>query len=104
MVVMARLSGIPARYVEGYYLPTEKEKLDLYRITADRAHAWPELYIEGKGWVTFEPTPAYNPPQLQASENINPIGIDNEETEKPLEEIEEVFVGNRQDQTGLMVG
>jgi len=107
MVIMARLSGIPARYVEGYYLPTEKEKLDLYRITADRAHAWPELYIEGRGWVTYEPTPAYNPPQFQASENANPILIDNEETGKPNEEIEEVFVGNQQDQKrpyGLLIG
>ena len=22
------------------------------------AHAWPELYFEGVGWVRFEPTPA----------------------------------------------
>ena len=23
------------------------------------AHAWPEVYIEGLGWIPFEPTPDY---------------------------------------------
>lgn len=23
------------------------------------AHAWPEVYFEGKGWIPFEPTPGY---------------------------------------------
>lgn len=59
MVVMARIAGIPARYVEGYLLPEQRDRHGVYRVTADRAHAWPELFIEGVGWMTFEPTPAY---------------------------------------------
>ena len=28
-----------------------------HRVTSDRAHSWPELYLNGVGWVPFEPTP-----------------------------------------------
>ena len=28
-------------------------------VTANMAHAWPEVYIEGIGWLPFEPTPEY---------------------------------------------
>jgi hypothetical protein len=28
-------------------------------VTAQMTHAWPEVYIEGVGWIPFEPTPGY---------------------------------------------
>ncbi|WP_345710563.1 DUF3488 and transglutaminase-like domain-containing protein, partial [Kineococcus glutinatus] len=56
MAVMARSLGIPARVAIGF-LPGE-EQGDTWRISAQDAHAWPELYFEGSGWVRFEPTPA----------------------------------------------
>lgn len=56
-VLLARASGIPARYVEGYCVPVEdKEETAVY---SDMAHAWPEAYISGVGWIPFEPTPGY---------------------------------------------
>lgn len=56
-VLMARAEGIPARYVQGYRIPVEQSGRT--RITSDMAHAWPEAYIEGVGWIAFEPTPGY---------------------------------------------
>lgn len=56
-VLLARAEGIPARYVQGYYIPVGKEMQ--ITVTSDMAHAWPEVYIEGKGWLIYEPTPGY---------------------------------------------
>lgn len=57
MAVMARALGIPARVAVGF-LPGNKEVDNTYSVKLTDAHAWPELYFEGAGWVRFEPTPA----------------------------------------------
>ncbi|WP_061299151.1 transglutaminase family protein [Herbidospora cretacea] len=54
--VMARILGIPSRVSIGYTGGTKSEGRWIVR-THD-AHAWPELYFEGAGWLTFEPTPS----------------------------------------------
>ena len=59
MVILLRSIGIPARYVEGYVLPSEQIFEDVYAITNQNAHAWVEVYFEGFGWMAFEPTSAY---------------------------------------------
>jgi transglutaminase-like putative cysteine protease len=56
MAVMARILNIPARVAVGF-LPGTLDKNGWYDVTAKDAHAWPELYFEGVGWVRFEPTP-----------------------------------------------
>ena len=57
MVVLARAAGIPARLVTGY-AAGHLVGAHFVVTTAD-AHAWPELFIGGRGWVTFEPTPSF---------------------------------------------
>lgn len=59
MAVMLRLEGIPSRYVEGY-LAHEEVEPGMYEISHENAHAWVEAFIEPVGWMTFEPTPAYD--------------------------------------------
>jgi transglutaminase-like putative cysteine protease len=56
MAIMARLSGIPSRVAVGF---TRGEPADdgTYTVTTHDAHAWPELYFSGFGWLPFEPTP-----------------------------------------------
>ena len=56
-VLLARAEGIPARYVEGFCVPVEGGQETV--VYSDMAHAWPEAYIEGVGWIPFEPTPGY---------------------------------------------
>jgi transglutaminase-like putative cysteine protease len=56
MALMARQLGIPARVAVGF-LPGEQQDDGSWAITAADAHAWPELYFHGVGWVRFEPTP-----------------------------------------------
>ena len=57
MAVMARSLGIPARVAVGF-LPGSEQADGSYRISLQDAHAWPELYFEGVGWMRFEPTPS----------------------------------------------
>lgn len=56
-VLLARAEGFPARYVQGFCVPITKGKETV--VYSYMAHAWPEIYIEGKGWIPFEPTPGY---------------------------------------------
>jgi len=56
-VLLARAEGIPARYVQGYCVPALGEKEAA--VYSNMAHAWPEAYLEGVGWIPFEPTPGY---------------------------------------------
>jgi transglutaminase-like putative cysteine protease len=56
MVMMARASGIPARMAIGF-LPGTVDR-GTYTVRASDAHAWPELYFNGIGWLRFEPTPS----------------------------------------------
>ncbi|GAA3626373.1 DUF3488 and transglutaminase-like domain-containing protein [Kineosporia mesophila] len=56
MAVMARQLGIPARVAVGF-LPGSVQTQNTRIISSRDAHAWPELYFAGVGWVRFEPTP-----------------------------------------------
>ncbi|HTA04269.1 MAG TPA: DUF3488 and transglutaminase-like domain-containing protein [Streptosporangiaceae bacterium] len=55
--VLARLAGIPSRIAVGYTGGTPAGHATWQVTTAD-AHAWPELYFPGEGWLRFEPTPS----------------------------------------------
>ncbi|MDQ1288948.1 MAG: hypothetical protein QG622_2514 [Actinomycetota bacterium] len=57
MAVMARTLGIPSRVGVGF-LPGTKRSDGTWEISVKDAHAWPELYFDGVGWVRFEPTPS----------------------------------------------
>lgn len=57
MVMMARSLDIPARMSVGF-LAGSATDADTFVIQGGDAHAWPELWFPGAGWVRFEPTPA----------------------------------------------
>ena len=54
-VALLRAMGIPARYVAGYLVRTERGQWTT--VTTDDAHAWAEFYLPGLGWVPLESTP-----------------------------------------------
>jgi transglutaminase-like putative cysteine protease len=58
MAVLARQVGIPSRIVVGYTGGTSiSGSHGRWQVTTADAHAWPELYFAGEGWLRFEPTP-----------------------------------------------
>lgn len=54
MALLARMEGIPARVAVGFTGGASRG--GSFYVTTDDAHAWPELYLDGLGWVPFEPT------------------------------------------------
>jgi transglutaminase-like putative cysteine protease len=54
--VFARSVGLPARVAVGF-TPGVLEQDGKYHVEGRHAHAWPEVYLAGIGWVPFEPTP-----------------------------------------------
>lgn len=56
-VLLARAQGLPARFVQGFCVPTKGKTQAT--VCSSMAHAWPEVYFEGIGWIPFEPTPGY---------------------------------------------
>ena len=53
-VMLYRALGIPARYTIGY--AAELSAYEWTDITADLAHAWAEVYLDGVGWIQVEVT------------------------------------------------
>lgn len=49
MAVMARIAGIPSRYVEGYAVSSLSDKSGYTIVYESDAHAWVELYFKGIG-------------------------------------------------------
>lgn len=58
---MARYLGLPARVAVGF-TPGEEEEPGVFTVRGLNAHAWPEIYFVGVGWVPFEPTPGRGAP------------------------------------------
>jgi hypothetical protein len=58
MVMLLRLSGVPARLVNGF-MGLEWNELGQYMVVRQHhAHSWVEAYLPEKGWVIYDPTPA----------------------------------------------
>lgn len=57
-VYLLRSQGLPARVAIGYGVQTQKRGAgSAVLVFANEAHAWPELYVDGVGWVTFDVVP-----------------------------------------------
>ena len=58
MTIMLRTLGIPARYINGFKLGEYNDVGGDFIVRASDAHSWVEAYFPGRGWITFDPTPA----------------------------------------------
>lgn len=79
-VVMMRSIGIPARMTVGFF-PTDEQDGEQYLYRELNAHAWPEVYFDGYGWVGFEPTSARPEVSRAPVENEGGAGADGENGE-----------------------
>jgi hypothetical protein len=81
---LARSLGLPARVAVGF-TPGEEDPdaPGTYVVTGRNAHAWPEVYFSGVGWVPFEPTPGRGAPGAEAYTLVAPDQATPEESVAP---------------------
>jgi transglutaminase-like putative cysteine protease len=68
MALMLRMAGIPARVAAGFAPGSYNRDTGEYRVRDLDAHSWVEVFFNGIGWVTFDPTPAASPAEAQAAD------------------------------------
>ncbi len=84
---MARSLGIPARVAVGFTPgDTSPDEPDTYVVRGRHAHAWPEVWFEGVGWVPFEPTPGRGMPGAEDYTGVPPAQDDQGPTPPPTTE------------------
>ena len=55
--VMARIIGIPSRFITGYGPGDLNPWTGMYEVRVKNAHAWVEVYLDPLGWIPVDPTP-----------------------------------------------
>ncbi len=63
--VLMRAAGLPARVVTGYQGGERNEFGDYFVVRQSDAHAWSEIWIEGRGWIRVDPTAAVAPERIE---------------------------------------
>ncbi|MBV8160559.1 MAG: DUF4129 domain-containing protein, partial [Acidimicrobiia bacterium] len=69
---MARAVSLPSRVAVGF-TPGQQLADGTYRVLNRHAHAWPEVYLSGYGWIAFEPTPGRGAPDDQSYTGVAPM-------------------------------
>ena len=62
---LVRAAGIPSRVVTGYQGGTFNRFADYWIVRQSDAHAWDEVWINGRGWVRIDPTGAIDPARVE---------------------------------------
>lgn len=87
VVFMLRSMNIPARVVAGYHGGEFNQAGNYYTVYQRDAHAWVEVFLEGRGWLRVDPTGWINPDRV----------------ERGLEDaVSDEFTGIRKDNTWML--
>jgi transglutaminase-like putative cysteine protease len=62
---LMRAAGIPARVVTGYQGGTFNRFADYWILRQSDAHAWTEVWIDGRGWLRIDPTSVIAPGRVE---------------------------------------
>ena len=79
MCMLLRCFDIPSRVVAGFHASRPDDE-GVFRVNADSAHAWVEVWIDGYGWMTFDPTPGDD--DIGTGDPEDPA-VDNPEPDEP---------------------
>ncbi|OUL98987.1 transglutaminase family protein [Variovorax sp. JS1663] len=71
-VVLMRALGIPARIVTGYQGGEINGVDNYWTLRHSDAHAWAEVWQEGRGWVRVDPTAAISPDRIGQFQRLAP--------------------------------
>jgi hypothetical protein len=68
---MLRTLGIPSRVAVGFTSGVPLGDGE-FSVLGRNAHAWPEVWFDGIGWIAFEPTPGRGAPNAQSYTQLDP--------------------------------
>lgn len=68
---LARAVGLPTRVAVGF-TSGDPQSGGSYLVYGRNAHAWPEVYLNGLGWLPFEPTPGRGNPDATSYTGVVP--------------------------------
>lgn len=86
-VLMLRSIGVPARLAVGFAQGEPNLQNTFFTVRERDAHAWPEVYFPGYGWIEFEPTGNQEPVNRPLEREEKPISQDLANTPPELEAI-----------------
>ncbi len=70
---MARSLGLPSRVAIGFTPGRpDPNRPGTFDVFGRQAHAWPEVWFPGQGWVAFEPTPGRGSPGAEQYTGVPP--------------------------------
>ena len=72
MNILLRHAGVPTRLVTGFLRGEWNKYGNYFLVRQKNAHAWVEVYLESKGWTTFDPTP---PVEIEKSFIASPLSL-----------------------------
>jgi transglutaminase-like putative cysteine protease len=64
-VTMMRAAGVPARVVTGYQGGEWNPVREYFLVRQSDAHAWAEVWLDGRGWTRIDPTAVVAPDRLR---------------------------------------
>ena len=70
-VVLMRSAGIPARVVTGYQGGWWNALGNYLLVRQSDAHAWSEVWLQGRGWVRVDPTAAVDPARIEMGSTVS---------------------------------
>jgi len=65
-VFLMRAAGVPARVVTGYQGGEVNPVGNYLIVRQNDAHAWAEVWLQGRGWVRIDPTAAVSPERVES--------------------------------------
>ena len=103
---MLRTLGIPSRVAVGFTSGVAIGAGE-FSVLGRNAHAWPEVWFDGVGWVAFEPTPGRGAPNAESYTGVPPQqdssaaagDIDDSDTAPPTT----AQTGPTDDEPGLLI-
>jgi protein-glutamine gamma-glutamyltransferase len=57
MAILLRAAGVPTRLINGFLMGEYNPVGGDYIVRESDAHSWVEVYVPGRGWMEFDPTP-----------------------------------------------
>ncbi len=102
-VVLMRAAGVPARVVTGYAGGRRNRIDDEWVVRNADAHAWAEVWLDGRGWVRVDPTAAV-PENRILDDGGGPPGPGRDAVDSPLLGLLDVADWVRAGWTDLVLG